>query len=93
MHFFDVVVLVAKSITLFSAASIVGLIAQIDTSIWEKSAWVIMCSLFLAGLTTLWRTNQKILNDRNIADSLELVKLREENISLRRQIHEGSHDG
>ena len=91
MHL-EAIAIVAKSLTLFSAASLVGLLAQVDAGIWEKSAWLIMCSLFLAGLTTLWRTNQQMQQDRKNTDAAEIQRLRAENTELRRKIHEDSHE-
>lgn len=77
-------------IWLYAGAGVVslsaGLMAQIDASLWEKSAWVIMCSLFLTGLGILWRVNQKIIDNREKEYIEEIRWLREANSKLSNKI-------
>lgn len=65
------------SLAVYFVAGIFGslflFLSQIDASLWEKSAWVIMCTLFLAGLGVLWRVNQKLIESRE-KDYLEEIK-------------------
>lgn len=70
-----------------------GLLAQIDASLWEKSAWVIMCSLFLTGLGILWRVNQKIIDNREKEYIEEIKWLRGANEKLSEKIQgQAKHD-
>ena len=68
-----------KSISWIAVSFVFGLLAQIETGIWEKSAWVIMCATFLTGVTYLGQWVRKLLLD-------EIERLRAEVAELKKAI-------
>jgi len=75
-----------KVITMFVAASVFGLLAQIEDSMWEKSAWVIMCVTFLSGLAYMGKWIQKLVKDGSDGHELEIARLRAELDEIRKSI-------
>ena len=74
-----------KSLSWIAVSFAFGLLAQVETGLWEKSAWVIMCVTFLTGLAYLGKWVRRLVQDGDTNSKAEIERLRAEIAELRKK--------
>ena len=76
----------SKVLAMFVAASVAGLLAQINESLWQQGAWGLMCAAFLTGLTFAGKWIQNLIKEARDLSQAEIERLRKELEEVRKSI-------